>query len=83
MHDIQALRNLTLQKALGYLAGAETYGQVPGTKLDLCPRKARFARFPKRDTRIGLVSFPGSGNTWLRHILQQLTGRGLEGGGVI
>lgn len=22
----------------------------------------------------GLVSFPGSGNTWLRHLLQQLTG---------
>lgn len=37
-----------------------------------CPRYPVSAPF--RLPKTGLVSWPGSGNTWMRHILQQLTG---------
>lgn len=29
----------------------------------------------KPKVRVALVSFPGSGNTWLRHLVQELTGK--------
>ena len=32
------------------------------------------AAIPQRDSVIALASFPGSGNTWLRYLLQQATG---------
>ena len=32
------------------------------------------AAIPQRDSVVALASFPGSGNTWLRYLLQQATG---------
>ena len=32
------------------------------------------AAIPQRDSIVALASFPGSGNTWLRYLLQQATG---------
>ncbi|XP_005095669.2 uncharacterized protein LOC101856414 [Aplysia californica] len=37
-----------------------------------CPRDPAIA--PYTLPRTGLISFPGSGNTWTRHLIQQLTG---------
>jgi hypothetical protein len=38
-----------------------------------CPKKA--AKFRDKQTiKIALASYPGAGNTWLRHLIQQTTG---------
>lgn len=42
------------------------------TKIQWCTELKFFE--PPRKT-IALVSFPGSGNTWLRYLLQQATGK--------
>lgn len=45
---------------------------IPTSRNQTCPRQLQRPREPLPLT--ALLSFPGSGNTWTRHLLQQLTG---------
>ena len=46
-------------------------GYRPALKPDCLP--LRFSKHPL--PRVALASFPGSGNTWVRHLVQQATGQ--------
>ncbi|XP_052790279.1 WSCD family member CG9164-like [Mya arenaria] len=81
---LQSIRNnKEKQKALKYTFPQRnlqvstlitSYKNNPTTSL---PCKAKDIRLSDHALPVtGLISFPGSGNTWLRHLLQQLTGIG-------
>ena len=41
-------------------------------EIQWCSDNPKFREFP--GPRVGIASFPGSGNTWVRYLLQQMTG---------
>ena len=47
-------------------------GRFP--EISWCKPLGYRAAIPQRDSVIALASFPGSGNTWVRYLLQQATG---------
>ena len=62
--------NNTEGNAIEWCSGNLTY--TDGTPLDT---KIKNHEVPIRKSRLtGLMSYPGSGNTWLRYLLQQATG---------
>lgn len=50
------------------------------TRINWC-KELRFLDPPK--STVALVSFPGSGNTWLRYLLQQATGEDISKIGIV
>uniref|UniRef100_A0A8D8YQ98 WSCD family member AAEL009094 n=1 Tax=Cacopsylla melanoneura TaxID=428564 RepID=A0A8D8YQ98_9HEMI len=48
-------------------------GRTPKYDIEWC-QPLHFIQSPGNRPVVGLVSFPGSGNTWLRYLLQQATG---------
>ena len=50
------------------------YGDVLYTAPNTCPPRVQYYRHYRGLPQTALVSYPGSGNTWLRHLLQVATG---------
>ena len=48
------------------------HGRMPA--IQWCRPQGFRAAIPQRDSVVALASFPGSGNTWVRYLLQQATG---------
>ncbi|CAH0713986.1 unnamed protein product, partial [Brenthis ino] len=81
MLQINSPRVLPLQMYLEICTGVKTFygnnmishlGLREAPRVDWC--KSLRWRVPPSPDVVALVSFPGSGNTWLRYLLQQVTG---------
>lgn len=72
--DRLTMLNLNVSSTTEYsiLKNLDDMTKNPQGSTSTCPRKLEKANFPI--PRTALVSHPGSGNTWTRHLVQQLTG---------
>ena len=66
-----------LQSNVHHKGAASPSTRISGSRLPAihwCRPLGYRAAIPQRDSIVALASFPGSGNTWLRYLLQQATG---------
>ena len=54
------------------MRGGDDEGRRDREEIQWCRHEPKFRETP--GPLVGIVSFPGSGNTWVRYLLQQITG---------
>lgn len=70
--SMAALLAVNKRHALNKASKSHKSGRLP--TIHWCRPLGYRAAIPQRDSVIALASFPGSGNTWVRYLLQQATG---------